>query len=107
MGKKKLSTCRDNAIIFSNNSISSLIYIFLDTSTYTRRKMDIQDKHLHIQLCDKHLIYSVVVSKCSAVISKMFILTYFNTLDSEAEYSDITVQCLDIKTEYIKYFSYS
>ena len=39
---------------------------------YTRRKMDIQDQCPNIQLCDKHLTYSVEISKYSAVISKIF-----------------------------------
>ena len=67
-----------------------------------RNKIDIQDQYIDIQLCDKHLIYSVVISKYSAVISKIFLLTYFNILDSKAEYSDITIQYLDITTEYIR-----
>ena len=54
-----------------------------------RRKMDIQDQYLDIQLCDKHLTYSIL-------ISKIFILTYFNILDSKAECSDNTT------TEYIR-----
>ena len=57
-----------------------------------------------------HIPYSIEISKYSAVISEIFILTYFNILDSEAEYSDITVQYLDNKTEYIRclslYFQY-
>ena len=69
--------------------------------------MDIQDQYLDIQLCNNHLIYSIEISKYSAVISEIFILTYFNILDSEAESSDITVQYLDIKTEYIKCLSRS
>ena len=39
----------------------------------TRRKMDIQDKYLVIQLYDKHLTYSVLISKYSAVIFKIFV----------------------------------
>ena len=73
----------------------------------TRRKLDIQDQYLDIQLCDNHLIYSIEISKYSALISEIFILIYFNILDSEAEYSDITVQYLDIKTEYIRCLSHS
>ena len=70
--------------------------------------MDIQDQYLGIQrLCDNHLIYSIEISKYSAVISEIFILTYFNILDSEAEYSDITVRYLDIKTKYIRCLSHS
>ena len=69
--------------------------------------MDIQDQYLDIQLCDNHFIYSIEISKYSAVISEIFILTYLNILDSEAEYSDITVQYLDIKTEYIRCLSHS
>ena len=72
----------------------------------TRRKMDIQDQYIDIKLCDKHLIYSIEISKYSAVISEIFILTYFNISDSEAEYSDITVQYLDIETEYIRFVNH-
>ena len=64
-----------------------------------RGKMNIQDEYLDIQLCDKHFIYSVVISKYSAVISKIFILTYFNILDRKAKFSDIAVQYLDITIE--------
>ena len=53
--------------------------------------MDFQDQYLDIQLYDKHLIYSIKISKYSAAISEIFILTYFNISDSEAEYSDIIV----------------
>ena len=62
--------------------------------------MDIQDQHLDILLIhNKHLTYSVLMSKYSAVISNIFILTYFNILDSKAECSDIT-------TEYIRCLSH-
>ena len=37
----------------------------------TGRKMDIQDQYLGIQLCDKHLIYSIEISKYSAVMSEI------------------------------------
>ena len=40
--------------------------------------MDIQDQYLDIQLCDKHLIYSILISKYPAAILGIFILTYFN-----------------------------
>ena len=66
----------------------------------TRRKMDIQDQYLYIHVCDKYLTYSVLISKYSAIISKIFIFTYFDILDSKAE-------CLDIRTEYIKCLSHS
>ena len=62
--------------------------------------MDIQDQYIDIQLYDKHLTYSVLMSKYSAVISKTIILTYFNILDSKAERLDIT-------TEYIRCLSHS
>ena len=68
--------------------------------------MDIQDKYIDIQLCDKHFIYSIEISKYSAVISEIFILTYFNISDCEAEYSDITVQLLNIRTEYTRCLSH-
>ena len=68
--------------------------------------MDIQDQYLDIQRCDKHLIYSFEISKYSDVISEIFILTYFITSDSEAKYSDITGQYLDIRTEYIRFLSH-
>ena len=58
-----------------------------------RRKIYIQNQYLDIQLCDKQLTYSVL-------ISKIFILTYFNILDGKAECSDIT-------TEYIRCLSHS
>ena len=44
--------------------------------------MDIQEQYLDIQLCNKHLIYLIEISKHSAVISEIFILTYFNIKDS-------------------------
>ena len=69
--------------------------------------MDIQDEYLDIQLCDNHFIYSIEIPKYSAVISEIFISTYFNILDSETEYSDIIVQYLDIRTEYIRCLSHS
>ena len=47
--------------------------------------MDIQDQYLYFQLYDKYLIYSVLISKYSAVMSKIFMSTFFNILDSEAE----------------------
>ena len=71
-----------------------------------QRKMDIQNEYLDIQLCDKHLIYSVAKFRSSAVISDIFILTYFNISDIKAEYSDITIQYLDIRTEYIRCLSH-
>ena len=37
-----------------------------------RKKMDVQDQYLDIQLRDKHLIYSIEISKYLAVISEMF-----------------------------------
>ena len=49
--------------------------------------MDIQDQYVYMvfnYVCDKHLIYSIE-------ISEVFILTYFNISDSEAEHLDITV----------------
>ena len=55
------------------------------------RKMDIHDQYLDIQLCGKHLIYLIEISKYSVVISEIFILTYFNILYNKVEYSDITV----------------
>ena len=53
--------------------------------------MDIHDQYLDIQLCGKHLIYLIEISKYSVVISEIFILTYFNILYNKVEYSDITV----------------
>ena len=53
--------------------------------------MYIQDQHLDIQLSHNHLIYLIEISKYLTVISEIFILTYFNISDSEAEYLDITV----------------
>ena len=64
--------------------------------------MDIQNEYLNIQVCDKHSIYLLAISKYSALISKIFILTYINILCCKTEYSDITVQYLDIGTKYIK-----
>ena len=66
----------------------------------TRRIMNIQDQYLDIQLCDKHLTYSVLISKYLALISELFILTYSNILVGKAECSDIT-------TEYIRCLSHS
>ena len=51
----------------------------------TRRKMD-------VQLWDSHLICLVVISRYSAVISKILIAAYFNILDITAEYLDITIK---------------
>ena len=45
--------------------------------------------------------------KYSAAISKIFLLTYCNILDSKAEYPGITLQYLDITTEYIRRLSHS
>ena len=47
-----------------------------------RRMTDIQDQYLDIQLCDNHIIYSIGISKYSALISEIFILTYFNISNS-------------------------
>ena len=69
--------------------------------------MDIQYQYLVIQLCDKHLIYSIKIYKYSAIISEIFILIYLIISDKEAEYLEITVQYLDIKTEYIGCLSHS
>ena len=76
---------------------SKVCRISFQSDNSTRRKMDIQDQYLDIQLCDNHLTYSVLISKYSAVISKIFILTYFNISDSKAK-------CLDITTEYTYIF---
>ena len=59
--------------------------------------MDTQYQYLDIQLCEKHLRYSVLISKYSAVIYKIFVLTSFNILDHKAKCSDITVQYLGIQ----------
>ena len=75
-----------------------------NSEIYARRKMDIQDQSIDIQLCDKHFRYSIVISKYSTITSKILILTYFNILDTKAEYLDITVQYLDIKNEYVRCF---
>ena len=56
---------------------------------------------MDIQVYDKLLIHSVEISKYSAVKSRLFMLTYFDILDSKAEYSEITLQYLDITTKYI------
>ena len=69
---------------------TSMSIYFLKT---TRRKMD-------VQLWDSHLICSIVLSRCSTVISKMLISGYFNILDITAEYPDIT-------TKYIRWLSHS
>ena len=41
------------------------------------------------------------------VISEIFILTNINILETEAEYSDVKVQYLDFRTEYIRCLSHS
>ena len=46
-------------------------------------KMNIQNEYLDTQLCDKHLIYLVAISKYSDVIFEISILNYFNTSDSK------------------------
>ena len=43
--------------------------------------MDIQYQYLDISQCEKHLTYLVLIYKYSVVISKIFILTYFDILD--------------------------
>ena len=55
---------------------------------------------MDVQLWDSHLICSIVLSRCSTVISKILIFAYFNILDITAEYLDIT-------TEYIRWLSHS
>ena len=71
--------------------------------------MDVPDQYLDIQLCDKHLTYSVLISKYSVLISKIFILTYFNILLSKSEsvkFSLIeSVICLFTDSSVKKYFS--
>ena len=62
--------------------------------------MDIQDQYLDIQLCEKHLTYSFLISKYFAAISKAFTLTYFKILDSK-------IECSDIRNEYIRCLSHS
>ena len=42
--------------------------------------MDIQEQYLDIELCDKHFIYSIEISKYSAVISQIFIVTLFRDM---------------------------
>ena len=64
--------------------------------------MDIKDQYLVIQVYDNHLIYSVVMPKYSAVISEIFIIINFNTSDNDAKYSDITVQYVDIRAEFMR-----
>ena len=74
----------------------------------TRRKMDIQDQYPDFQLCDKHLTYSVLIpNKYLVIISKIFTLTYFNSLDSKVEYSDITIKFLDTFNKDIRYLLHS
>ena len=63
-----------------------------------RRNIDIQDQYLDIQLRDKHLTYSVSISKYLAIMFEIFILIYFNILDNKAEGIDNT-------TEYIRCLS--
>ena len=62
---------------------------------------------MDIQECDKHLIYSVLISRHWTEISKIFILTYTYIWDGKDDCLDIAAQCLDIKTEYIRCLSYS
>ena len=59
----------------------------------TQRKMD-------VQLRDSHFRYSIVISKCSTIISKILISAYFNI-------SDITAEYLDITTEHIRWLPHS
>ena len=51
----------------------TFLYTFIHTE-----KVDIQDQYLDIQLCDKHLAYSILISKYADIISKIFILTYIS-----------------------------
>ena len=59
----------------------------------TRREMDVQP-------WDSHLICSIVLSRCSTVISKILISAYFNILDITPEYLDIT-------TKHIRWLSHT
>ena len=53
--------------------------------------MDIKDQYIDIQVRDKHLIYSILLSKYAALTSKIFKLTYFDILDTKAACSDSRV----------------
>ena len=55
-------------------------------------KLSWENQYLDIQLCDKHFTYLVLISEYLSIISKIFILTYFNILGSKVEYSDITTE---------------
>ena len=59
------------------------------------RKIDIKNEYLDIQLWDSHIIYPVVISEFLAVISKIFKCAEINILD-------VTVEYLDIATEYMR-----
>ena len=70
---KHLKKLKDSSCKASN--VLKLIFKPTYRIKYTRRKMDIQKRYLDIQLCDRHLTYSVLISKFSVVISKIFIST--------------------------------
>ena len=73
-----------------------LIYLMVKKCIFllpARRKMD-------VQLWDSHLICSIVLSRCSTLISKILISAYFNILDITPEYLDIT-------TKHIRWLSHS
>ena len=59
---------------FYTKLVISLSWSAIQWKNLTRGKIDIHDQYLDIQLCGKHLTYSVTISKYSAVISKIFIL---------------------------------
>ena len=81
-------------VSISNNAIKIQKFHLLN-KICAQRKM-------YIQLCeyDKHLIYSVLTSEHSALLTKIHILVNMNILDITAEY-------LNIKSEYIISFLYS
>ena len=51
---------------------------------------------MDIQLWSSHLIYSIVISRYSSIISEILISAYFYILDITAEYLDITTKLLQL-----------
>ena len=63
-----------------------------DNKFFFTTKLNITRKKMDVQLWDSHLIFLIVLSRCSTVISKILISAYFNIVDITPEYLDITTK---------------